>query len=145
MTDHAPIAFIQFSPVASTPIRKRRRISIQVMPSAIEHCCLAGAGTTGDPIMEGKHLGFTPGGHDCAQVIAHHKGSTFLNSFRNIGPFRVCKNRNKLLQRPADFHRAHWPTSITFSAVITSSDGITSAYFPFMSHRFTACEVGARS
>ena len=145
VTDHTPIAFIQFGPVSGTSIRQRGGIAIQLVSSGVEHRCLGGAGAVRNAVMQRQHLRLTARRDNGTKIVAQNKRRAVLHRCRNVRPFCVDQKGNKFIQILANFDCTHQAGSSPLRVSITSSDGITSAYLPFMSQRFTACEVGARS
>ena len=95
--------------------------------------------------MQRCHLGFRARCNHGRYVIAQHKCRTLLHRDWNISPFYRAGKGDQIFQRRTNLFRAHARASIALRVAMTAPEGMTSAYFPFMSHRLTACDVGARS
>ena len=87
VTDHTPIALIQFGPVSGTSVCQCSGIAIEPMPSRIEHRCLGSTGAVRNPVMKRHHLRFTSRRNNGAKIVTQDKRRTLPHRHRNVRPF----------------------------------------------------------
>ncbi len=85
---------------------------------------------------------------DGGQVVREDKRGPALDRLRDRVPFQrggPVGQRGEAAGDGIGAHVAAFTIGISGNFAMASATGITSAYFAFMSQRFTACEVGLRS
>ncbi len=146
VADHAAIAAVELAPVAGSPVRQRRRVAVEPHPAGVEDGRLGRAGALRHLALQRRQFGLVAGSDHGGEVVRQHQRGATADGLGDVGPLDGGAPLGQRHQPARDGLGAH-------SAAIRAADsrssacatGMTSAYFAFMSHRLTACEVGLRS